>query len=289
MESYLLYGGAGALFASVLLGAIALATSTPARAGVARGPVLAGGGAHVDRHNPFTAFGRNLTSRRCLERLSRWLDRAGNPRAWPLERVVAARGIGLLAGAPVGAALGALYGALPALVIGLVAGGVVGLHLPGAVLWDVAARRQREISRAFRPSLELLVVANKAGLGFDAALAETGRLGSGPLAEEFNRALAAQRDGESRAAALRTLAGRTTVGRLRLLATALAQAGDLGAPLDDVVTRHADDVRHARWQRAEELASAVPLRLLVAVAVCLLPAVLIVLFGPELVDVLEGL
>ncbi len=289
MESYLLYLGAGALFASVLVGAIAVATSSPARASAARAPIVVGRGAHVDRHGPasLVALGRAVTSAWCTARLRRWLDRAGNPSGWPLDRVIAARGVGLLSGAVVGAGVGTVYAALPGLAVGLLAGALLGLHAPGTALWDVAARRQREIARDVRPTLELLTVAHRAGMGFDSALAESARLGSGPLADEVSRVLASVRAGESRSAALRTLASRTTVTRLRRLATALAQAGDLGAPLEDVVERHVDDLRDDRWQRAEALASEIPLRLLGVVLVCFVPAVLAVLFGPELLDLIE--
>src|SRR5690349_8796626 len=58
-----------------------------------------------------TSMGRNFTPRSATARLQRWLDYAGNPAAWPPERVLEMQGIALLLCGVVGFLLALLVGA----------------------------------------------------------------------------------------------------------------------------------------------------------------------------------
>src|SRR5262245_32597269 len=66
--------------------------------------------------------------------LQRRLDLAGNPRAWTADRILAAKGLGLV----VLGAIGALYGLhdLPVLVLGAGFGALIGFYLPDVLLYN---------------------------------------------------------------------------------------------------------------------------------------------------------
>ena len=113
-------------------------------------------------------------------KLQRRLDLAGNPGRWTPDRILAVKGLGLIALAM----LGALYGLhSPALLILCAAvGGAVGFFLPDVLLYNAGLKRQAKLQIALPDALDMLTICVEAGLGFDAALAQVARNASGPRA-----------------------------------------------------------------------------------------------------------
>lgn len=211
------------------------------------------------------------------------LDLAGNPVTWTPDRVLAAKGLGLL----VGAALGGLLGARSVgwLVAGLVLGAVFGFFLPDLLLLNAGQKRQEKIRRALPDALDMLTVCVEAGLGFDAAMAQVARNTSGPLAQECARVLQEMQIGKSRNESLRALTLRTTVAELRAFVSALAQAGELGVPIASVLREQAREMRVRRRQRAEEQAQKVPVKILFPLITCLFPAMFVIIIGPGAISI----
>jgi tight adherence protein C len=86
-----------------------------------------------------------LTPSAGVVRLAWQLDFAGNPAAWPVERVVSAKGISLVAGIVAGAAFGFLWaGPSRALLCGVL-GALVGFFGPDLMIQNIAQKRQEEI------------------------------------------------------------------------------------------------------------------------------------------------
>jgi tight adherence protein C len=215
--------------------------------------------------------------------LQRRLDLAGNPVTWTPDRVLAAKGLGLLLG-PV---LGGLLGVRSAggLVAGLVLGAVFGFFLPDLLLLNAGQKRQEKIRRALPDALDMLTVCVEAGLGFDAAMAQVARNTSGPLAQECARVLQEMQIGKSRNESLRALTLRTTVNELRAFVSALAQAGELGVPIASVLREQAREMRVRRRQRAEEQAQKVPVKILFPLITCLFPAMFVIIIGPGAISI----
>jgi tight adherence protein C len=214
--------------------------------------------------------------------LQRRLDLAGNPGRWTPDRVLAAKGLGMLALA----GLGALYGLRsPGLfILGTVVGGVLGFFLPDLLLYNAGTKRQERIRAALPHALDQLTVCVEAGLGFDGALAQVARNTEGPLAAEFARALQEMHIGASRAQALRAMAGRTPVPELRSFVSAVIQANELGIAISKVLREQSTDLRLRRRQRAEEKAQKVPVKVLFPLIFCLFPALFVILLGPGVIN-----
>ena len=127
-----------------------------------------------------TQLARRLSPGGMTDSLQRRLDLAGNPGSWTPDRVLAAKGIGLLG---LGG-LGALYGlGSPAwfvLCTGL--GALIGFFVPDVLLYNSGSKRQAKIQTALPDALDMLTVCVEAGLGFDAALVQVARNTTGPLA-----------------------------------------------------------------------------------------------------------
>ena len=215
------------------------------------------------------------------------LDLAGNPRRWTPDRILAVKGLGLIA---LGL-LGALYGLHnPAVLILCAAiGGAVGFFLPDVLLYNAGLKRQAKLQLALPDALDMLTVCVEAGLGFDGALAQVARNTDGPLAAEFARLLQEMQIGKSRSQALRALADRTTVPEARTFVSSLVQANDLGIPVAQVLREQSKEMRVRRRQRAEGKAQQVPVKITFPLILCIFPALLVIVLGPGAIHIAQAL
>jgi tight adherence protein C len=217
------------------------------------------------------------------QKLARQLDYAGNPAAWPVDRVVRARMVGVVGLALIGYVLFHQHA-----LIAAAAGAMVGLLLPGILVRNLGDKRQQELSRGLPDVLDALVIGVEAGLGLDAALAHVASMLRGPMPDEVRRVLQEMKLGVSRSEALRALAARTTVRDLKRLVTALVQAGELGISVAGILREHAADQRMRRRQRAEEQAQKVAVKLLFPVLFCLFPVIFVVVLGPAILNMIKS-
>lgn len=166
-----------------------------------------------------------------------------------------------------------------------------GYYLPNLLLDRKIKNRQRELFESFPDALDLIRVCVSAGLGLDAAIARVGqelRLKSAALAEEFRLLSLELRAGASRAQALRNLSMRTGVDDINALVAMLIQAERFGTNVSDSLRVHADALRTKRQLRAQEQAAKIPVKLTIPMALCILPALFIVVVGPAAINILRS-
>lgn len=232
--------------------------------------------------------GSALTPAAAIARLQRQLDYAGNPAAWPVQRLIPLKGIGLATGALAGGLFGMLTGGGTGILIGVPVGAAAGFLGPDLMVYNLGLKRQQELLLSLPDVLDTLVISVEAGLGFDAAMTQVAEHGKGPMAREMVRVLREMQIGAARAQALRALAARTTVSELRTFVTAVVQAGELGVPIAGVLREHAREMRVRRRQRAEELAQKVPIKILFPVLFCLFPSLFVVILGPGVLQIMDA-
>lgn len=303
-SALLLGGGLGAVFLALLLGAAVLLTLRGERATAARSRAL------VDRFGltsgartthvvvPFRArvldpagraavrLARALSGKGTAAALARRLDLAGNPSRWTLERILAAKGAGLLSLGVLGAIIGS---ASPLWLVVLGAAfGAAGFFLPDLLLTNVGQKRQERIQKDLADTVDLLVIGIQAGLGFDAALSQVARNTTGPLAGEFQRVLQEMQIGKTRREAFQALADRVSAQDVQHFVAAIVQADALGVPISGVLAEQAGEMRTRRRQRAEEQAQKVPVKILFPLMALVLPALFIVILGPAVLQILEA-
>lgn len=239
----------------------------------------------------FASFARRLTPNDYTRRMQRRLDMAGNPGAWPPERVLAFKGIGLTFGVLIGAFEGFNFGgAWVVLLPGI--GAVAGFFLPDIWIHNLGERRQIEVRGDLPDAIDLLTVCVEAGLGFDAALGRVAQTLNGTAAEEFARVIQEMQFGKSRVDALRSAAERTDVPELRTFISTIVQSTELGISMGDVLRAQSGQMRVVRRQRAEEMAQKLPVKILFPLIFCILPALFVVVLGPaaiSLADLFGGL
>jgi len=301
--SLLLFAGLAAVFLALLVCLATLLIVRDERAATARSAVLVarfGGSARSPAAavEPFDArvlrplwgaavrLALTLSGRGVGAGLARRLDLAGNPSRWTVERVLGCKGAGLVAGGALGVL--AAQGAPARAVAFALLGGVAGFFVPDLLLYNVGLKRQERIQKDLPDSLDLLVISIQAGLGFDAAMAQLAKNTTGPLAGEFFRVLQEMQIGKSRREAFQAFADRVAAPDVRHFVGAIVQADALGVPIAGVLTEQAREMRARRRQRAEEQAQKVPVKILFPLIFFVMPALLIAIMGPAVIQILKA-
>jgi len=184
-----------------------------------------------------------------------------------------------LGGLVVGAALPASAQAL-APVFAFV-GGFVGWVMPTTAIASAAQTRQKAIVRALPFAIDLLVSAMRSGLDFGAAIRYYVNLGdNGPLTEEFAAMLRENELGTGRITALQNMADRVRIPAFSTFVSAVALGTEMGSPLSDTMEIQGEELRKARYSLAENLAQKAPSKMILPMALFVLPAVFVVIFVP---------
>lgn len=176
---------------------------------------------------------------------------------------------------------GAVLGAAAAGVTGSVLGALLPPAARLAVLRGRAARREASVHRDLPLVLDLVSMAVEGGLAVGAALDLAARRGpAGPLRDGLTLMVAAMSAGRSRSEALAGMRQSLPYPEVAALVTAIEQSDRLGGRLAPVLRAQAEQRRQARWDAAERRALLAPVRLLLPLAACILPATFVVLLVP---------
>lgn len=170
----------------------------------------------------------------------------------------------------------------------LVAG--IAFILVNAVLDRLAARRQVEFRRLFPDFMDLLIVCVDAGLSIEAAIDR--------VAREFMRTKPAfgfhlsiisleVRAGRPLHEALNNFSTRVGVEEARTLSTMFRQSQELGASIVKTLRVFGQEMRELRLIRAEELANALPVKMLLPLAGFLFPVNLVIVLVPIMMQILR--
>ena len=170
-----------------------------------------------------------------------------------------------------------------------IAGGATLAVAPTYVIRAKSDERQKLIEEQLPDILDRLKITLEAGLGFDSALSNVVHDRSGPAYDEFKRVLQDLQLGVPRDEALQALSDRTTVKDLRVILAAVLQSSRYGLPLVEVMRIQTEELRDKRWQRAQERALKVPVKMIFPLILCILPAFFIVMVGPSLMLLFQKL
>ena len=169
---------------------------------------------------------------------------------------------------------------------------LIGFYLPDLWVRTRFAQRRERIREGLPDALDLMVVCVEAGNGLDAAVnrvAEEMRLENKVLSEEFKLLNLEVRAGKQRQDALRNLAERTDVEDVSTLVTLLIQTEKFGTSIGQALRVHSDSMRTKRFQRAEEIANKMPVKLIFPLVFFTFPALLVVVLGPAVITISKAL
>jgi len=165
-------------------------------------------------------------------------------------------------------------------------------HLPNLWLRMKIAKRKDMIRAGLPDALDLMVVCVVAGAGLDAAInrvAEEMGLSNRPVGQEFELLGLELRAGKSRQDALRNFALRTDLEDVSTLVTLLIQTEKFGTSIAQALRIHSDSMRTKRFQRAEEVAAKLPVKLIFPLILFILPSLFVVILGPAAITIFRTL
>jgi tight adherence protein C len=167
---------------------------------------------------------------------------------------------------------------------------VLGFYIPDMWLRRKIAKRKNKLLVGFPDALDLLVVCVEAGMGLDAAINRVVKeieLSNKTMSEEFNLLNLELRAGKSRRDALRNLAMRTDLEDVNSLVTLLVQADKFGTSVTRTLKVYSDNLRTKRFQRAEEIAGKLPIKLIFPLVLFIFPSFFITLLGPAAIRIYQ--
>jgi len=166
--------------------------------------------------------------------------------------------------------------------------GLVGFYSPDVWLQIRIARRRNKIMEGLPDALDLLVVCVEAGMGLDAAISRVGeeiRLNHKVLSDELKFLNLELRAGKLRRDALRNLARRVDLEDVNSLVTLLIQTDKFGTSVAQALRVYSDSLRTRRYQRAEEIAAKLPVKLIFPLILFIFPALFVTILGPAAIRV----
>jgi len=164
----------------------------------------------------------------------------------------------------------------------------IGFYLPNLWLRIKSARREEKILEGFPDALDLMVVCVEAGIGLDAAINRVGeemKLSNKVLAEEFRLLSLELRAGKQRRDALRNLATRTGLEDVSSLVSLLIQTDKFGTSVAQALRVHSESMRIKRYQKAEELATKLPVKLIFPLIIFIFPSIFVTVLGPAVIQI----
>jgi tight adherence protein C len=160
---------------------------------------------------------------------------------------------------------------------------IVGFYLPNLWIKFRISNRKDNVERGLPDALDLMVVCVEAGTGLDVALSRTAeemKKTNSVFAEELELVNLEIRAGMPRQQALKNLAWRTDLENVSNLTTLLIQTERFGTSIAQALRVHSDFMRTKRFQKAEELAQKMPIKLIFPLVLFIFPMFFLVTIGP---------
>ncbi|HZT13607.1 MAG TPA: type II secretion system F family protein [Candidatus Baltobacteraceae bacterium] len=234
-----------------------------------------------------TSFFRRVLDERRTNALAGRLQEAGWYTVTP-QAIVSRCCVGAAVGAGLGFGLMLyLHQTTPIFFVLTACVAAYGAHWPVSALNRAVDQRKIKLRRELPDFLDVLSTTVDAGVALNAAIATAAQGLHGPLGEELQAALQDIRLGRSRADALVAMAQRTREPDITTATIAIVQSERLGASVTEVLAQLANETREKRFIRAEELAAQLPNKLVFPVGLCMLPALLLIIFGAVVSKLLD--
>jgi tight adherence protein C len=155
------------------------------------------------------------------------------------------------------------------------------------IIWlrTLAQRRRQKIREELPDALDLLSVLASAGFNFNQALARINEQWDTVLGKEFGRVISEIELGISLEDAMKNFAGRADVAELTSFVAVIVQSNRMGIRIADVLYTQAEQMRILRQYRAKELAQRMPARMMIPLALFILPALIYIIIVPAFLTV----
>jgi tight adherence protein C len=167
---------------------------------------------------------------------------------------------------------------------------VIGLliYYPHVWLKSTYIKRHIQIQKALPNVIDLLTLSVEAGKDFLTSLRDIlARRHRDPLGEELERTFREIQLGKKRADALRDLIKRVKQPDLTSVINAVIQADELGVSIANILRIQGDQLRVKRFNRAEKMANETPVKIILPIAIFIVPAVFIIIGAPFILQIIS--
>ena len=167
-----------------------------------------------------------------------------------------------------------------------------GFYLPNLWLRNKISKRKTALFRGLPDAIDLLVICVEAGMGLNAGvnhIARELRLAHPDLSDEFSLFTKEMAAGKPRREALRSLALRCGLEEMDSFATMLIQTEKFGTSVGRSLRVFSDSFRTKRFQKAEEIAAKLPVKITFPCILFIFPSLFVVIAGPAAIQVFKTL
>lgn len=156
-------------------------------------------------------------------------------------------------------------------------------------LKDKISKRRQEIKQKLPFLLDMLTLSVEAGLEFTAAVNKiASKMDPTPLRDELIVFLRQMQLGMSRKEALKAMAERTNVQQINSMVASLIQAADMGSSIGGALRTQSEILSAERFVDAEKKGAEASQKMLFPMIVFIIPAVMLVILGPLLIQFVYG-
>ncbi len=160
---------------------------------------------------------------------------------------------------------------------------------PNLHVGQLREERQRQVRLSMPYVIDLLTLSTEAGLDFMGAIQKVvDRAPAGPFVEELSTTLKDIQLGRTRSEALRSMASRIDMSEVGSLVAVLVSADQMGAPIGGVLRAQSESIRAQRLVMAEKAGAQASQKILVPLIFFILPAVMLMIFGPIIIGMIGG-
>ena len=146
---------------------------------------------------------------------------------------------------------------------------------------------QQGIRDQLPDAMDLLGVCIESGLSFDASLLKVSERMEGPFIEELLKLYRQIQMGVPRGDALKNMANSSEIPELKTFIAALAQATQLGIPMNNIMKVQSETLRETRMQMAREKGQKAPVKMLLPMVGLIFPVLFIVILGPVVINIMS--
>ena len=164
-----------------------------------------------------------------------------------------------------------------------------GFFYPDIWISGKTQQRQEEVMVGMPFCVDMLALSVEAGLDFVAAMQKVVEKGKpGPIVDEFTTVIKEIKIGASRAEALRNMAYRVNLIQITSFTATLIAADSVGASIGPILKNLSKEIREKRSSDAEKKGAQATTKILFPMMAFIMPAVLIIIFAPIVVEQATG-
>ncbi len=169
------------------------------------------------------------------------------------------------------------------------AAAAAGFFLPDAVLSSKVREREAKILSELPDCLDLIAAGVEGGLSLTASAAGYSEKSRGELAYELSLAAKSMKLGRGFSESMEELDKKLGLKEITAFVNAMSQAEKSGGSVKAIIKAQAEESRARRFQEMKKKAHEAPVKLLIPLLIFIFPVVFIVLFGPVILRLMQGM